>query len=208
MGPLRTDDRQALWRTARALGGRRRGRAKLPPILFFTDPVRAPDPQAVVSRLPRGAGVVFRSFGALDSLERGRRLAQLARARGVMFLVGADVILASALKADGVHLPERSVGQPGRVLALRDRFFVTAAAHSWPAVLRARRTGVDAVVVSPVFTTRSTPARPTLGVLRFATMTRDARLPVYALGGINSRSVRLLLGSGAVGVALIEGLAG
>ncbi len=150
---------------------------------------------------------MFRSFGALDGLASGRRLAQLARARGVMFLVGADVSLATALKADGVHLPERSVGQPGRVLALRDRFFVTAAAHSWPAVLRARRTGVDAVIVSPVFASRSAPSRPPLGVLLFATMAREARLPVYALGGVNSKSVRLLLGSGAAGVAVIDALA-
>jgi len=39
----------------------------LPALLAFTDPVRTPDPAALATSLPRGAGLVFRAFGAADA---------------------------------------------------------------------------------------------------------------------------------------------
>ncbi|HLZ83598.1 MAG TPA: thiamine phosphate synthase, partial [Caulobacteraceae bacterium] len=157
-------DLDVLWRAARKLRGRRRSRKTLPPLLFFTDPVRTPYPENVLARLPRGSGIVFRAFGAADALEKARRLARLARRRGVAFFVGADVVLAIAARADGVHLPERLAGRPGDNQRLRRRFIVTAAAHGLPAARLARRAGVDAIVLSPVFPSASPSAGRPLGV--------------------------------------------
>jgi thiamine-phosphate pyrophosphorylase len=58
-------------------------RKALPPLLFFTDPARTPDPEAAARRLPKGAAVVFRAFGAPDAEARARRLRALCRARGL-----------------------------------------------------------------------------------------------------------------------------
>jgi thiamine-phosphate pyrophosphorylase len=174
--------------------------------LFFTDPHRTPHPERVIARLPRGSAVVFRAFGAPDALSRGLALRRLARRRGVLFLVGADAALAVALRADGVHLPERLAGRAGLVRALKRRFLVTAAAHGLPAALRARRAGAEALVASPVFPSHSPSAGQALGPLAFATLVRRAGAPVYALGGVNARTARRLAGSGAAGLAAIEGL--
>jgi thiamine monophosphate synthase len=38
-------------------------------------------------------------------------------------------------------------------------------------------------------------------------MVRLARAPVYALGGVNARTVRRLRGTGIAGVAAVDGLA-
>ena len=95
----------------------------------------------------------------------------------------------------------------GSVRALRRRFLVTAAAHSLPRrAARAPRRGVDAVVVSPVFPSRSPSAGRAIGVRAFASLARAASTPAYALGGVNAHTVRRLGGSGAVGLAAIEGL--
>jgi thiamine-phosphate pyrophosphorylase len=198
---------KALWRASRTLGRPRTGRKPPPTLLFFTDPVRTPHPERVLAVLPRGAGIVFRAFGAADAADVGRDLARLARHRGVRLLIGADVGLAIALRADGVHLPERAVGRRGDILRLRRRFLVTAAAHSLAAIRRARLSGVDAVVVSTVFASRSPSAGRPLGPLRFASLTRAAGLPVVALGGVNSATARRLMRSGAAGFAAIGALA-
>ena len=161
----------------------------------------------MIARLPRGSGVVFRAFGAADAVAAGRKLAILARRRGLMLFVGADVALAVALKADGVHLPERMSGRAGTCRALRRRFWLTAAAHGLPAIRKAERAGVDALVISPVFASQSPSAGRPLGVLAFARLVRRARAPVYALGGVNAGSARRLIASGAHGLAAIEGLA-
>ncbi len=157
-----------------------------------------------MSRLPRGAGVVFRAFGRPEALDQGRALRRLARERGLVFLVGGDASLARALRADGLHLPERWV--PARV----DRrpwprgFIVTAAAHSLPAVRRASRAGVDGVVISPIFPSASPSAGCPIGPMTLAAWTRAARCPVYALGGVDIRTVRKIGLTGASGFAAID----
>jgi thiamine-phosphate pyrophosphorylase len=194
-----------IWRAARRLSGQSAG-AALPPLLLFTDPGRTPDPAAIAARLPRGAAVVFRPFGADDALERGRRLARVCRRRGLLLLVGADPWLAARLNADGVHLPERLSRRAGSVRALKARLLVTAAAHSLPAALSARRAGAQALVVSPVFASASPSAGRAMGTRALAGLIRRAGGPVYALGGVNARTIRALTHTGAIGVAAVEAL--
>lgn len=199
-------DLNVLWRAARKLERPRPSRKTLPPLLFFTDPVRTPVPEHVLARLPRGAGIVFRAFGAVDAVEKAGRLARLARRRGVTFFIGADVALAIAVRADGLHLPERLAHHAGRNRRLRERFILTAAAHGHVAARLARRSGVDAIVLSPVFPSASLSAGRPLGVRRFASLVRTAGAPCYALGGVNARTVRALSGSGAIGIAAVGAL--
>lgn len=177
-------------------------------MLFFTDPLRTPMPGATAARLPSGCGVVFRAFGAADATEQGRALARICRRRRLVLLVGADPALAARLNADGVHLPQRLAGRAGLVRALRARFLVTAAAHDLPAALRARRAGVDALVISPVFASNSPSAGRPMGALALARLARAARIPVYALGGVRVGTARALRLTGVVGLAAVEALAG
>jgi len=180
----------------------------LPCLVFFTDPARVPDPAAVIARLPRGTGVVYRAFGAADAVAEGRRLAGLARRRGLVLLAGADAGLAARIGADGVHLPERAATKARGLTRIRPRWLVTCAAHSAAAIVRARRSGAAAVFVSPVFASASPSAGRALGTLRFARLVRGAGLPVYALGGVNAATARRLIASGAAGLAAVEALLG
>ena len=187
----------------RRLGPRVRA---LPPLILVTDPDRTPDPVASAQRLPPGSAVIYRSFGAGDAEEVGRRLAAVARSRGLILLVGADAGLARRIGAHGVHLPER-LGH--RACALRSAWpsaLITVAAHSRWAVRRAERLGGDAVLLSSVFHSESPSAGRPLGRARFASIARSAHLPVYALGGVDMKNAPELLGSGAVGIAAVSAL--
>jgi thiamine-phosphate pyrophosphorylase len=178
----------------------------LPRLVFFSEPSRTPDPAGVMARLPRGAGVVYRAFGAPDAVAQGRRLVRVARRRGLMLLAGADAGLAASIGADGVHLPERTAARARGLRRLRPHWIVTCAAHSPAAIVRARRAGADAVFVSPVFESASPSAGRPLGALRFAQMVRGARLPVFALGGVSAKTARRLAGLGAAGLAAVDAL--
>jgi thiamine-phosphate pyrophosphorylase len=50
----------------------------------------------------------------------------------------------------------------------------------------------DAVLLSPVFPTRSHPGAAALGPARFRLMARHAQMPVVALGGMTVRTARRL----------------
>lgn len=184
-----------------------RGRT-LPGLLFFTDPQRVANPEAVAERLPRGAGVVFRAFGASDAVDQGRRLRAIADARDLTLLVGAHANLAEGIGADGLHMPERLVGEVPRLRAEHGRWLITVAAHDRGAVEAAQRAGADAVVVSPVFPSNSPSAGAPLGVEGLKDMVTATALPVYALGGVRAHTVMALIGSGVAGIAAVEALAG
>ncbi len=184
-----------------------RGRA-LPNLLFFTDPERVSNPEAVAERLPRGAGIVFRAFGAADAVEQGRRLRAIADERGLLLLVGAHANLAEGIRADGLHMPERLAASVPRLRAEHPHYLITVAAHDTLAVQAAERAGADAVVVSPVFPSNSPSAGEPLSVEGLRDLVAATALPVYALGGVRARTVTQLIGSGIVGIAAVEALAG
>lgn len=179
-----------------------RGRKPLPALLAFTDPARTPDVLALARSLPRGAGLVYRAFGAADALAVARSLRAISRSRGLRLLIGADAKLAVRVGADGVHLPERLAHRALALKRAHPSWIVTAAAHS----PRSTRVRADALVVSAVFPSRSPSAGAPLGPVRLAILTRGAAAPVYALGGVNHKTARRLLPTGVVGVAAVEGL--
>ena len=187
-------------RTGACLRRRSGQRNPLPALLYFTDPVRTPDPEAVAARLPKGSAIVYRPFGAADALAVALRLKVIARRRGLTLLIGADEALAAKIGADGVHLPERLASHARRIRAKHPKWLITAAAHS----PRAARAPVDAVVISAIFQSNSPSAGRPLGPMRLAQIVRLAKSPVYALGGVSQTTAARLLATGVVGIAGVE----
>ena len=140
-----------------------------------------------LARLPRGCGLIFRHWH-LDPADRRRRfaaLARIARRRGHAVVLAGDVRTARRWRADGAYGPARLLARGPQALRL-----VTA--HSLRELARARRARADAVLLSPVFATRSHPGARGLGPLRFRLLAARAGLPVIALGGMNAARARRL----------------
>lgn len=178
------------------------GAPPLPALFFFTDPERTPNPAETARRLPRGAAVVYRHFGATNRTRVARQLADVCRARALVLLIAADPGLARRVGAAGVHWPEHSL-PARRDLSIQ---LVTAAAHSVDGALRAAAFGADACVLAPVFPTRSGSGRAPLGLLRASRIARGSTIPVIALGGVNARTASRLMGRGFAGLAAVEAL--
>ena len=184
-------------KVSRAAG---RPRPDPPPLLFFTDPRRTPRPWETAARLPPGAAVVFRAFGAADARDTAARLREVTARRGVLLLIGRDSELAETTGADGVHLPERALAEAPTLAGLRPDWRLTGAAHGVEAFTLAA--GLEALVLSPVFAVGGpSGARPALGVAGFSALARQAPVPVYALGGLDGGTAGALVGSGACGLA-------
>lgn len=196
--------RARLARTARELN---RG-APLPALVLMTDDERLPDPLAAASRLPRGSLVVVRARQSSHRAKLARALAPIAKARRLTLVIANDAALATRVRAQGLHLSEARAREAMHWRALRPQWLITAAAHSLEACAVAKRAGADAVFLAPVFQTSSHPNRPGLGALRARLIARQARLPVYALGGIDTRRAIQLTHAHFAGLAAIGALAG
>ncbi|MGX1198154.1 thiamine phosphate synthase [Parvibaculum sp. MBR-TMA-1.3b-4.2] len=180
-----------------------------PAVIGMTDPARLPDPERALAALPPGNILIWRAYGEALSRRDVRHVARLAENRNCLLLLAGQPRL--AIHAHGMHLAERRLIDPFTDGYLMDRrshrpdFIVTAAAHSEVAIRRAANTQVDAVLISPVFATESHPGAPHLGVIRTASLARNASalgLAAYALGGITTESdVRRLTQTGVTGIA-------
>lgn len=208
-----SDEARRLWQVAEALNraaaavspDRAAALAKLPPLMFFTDPVRTPEPWTTAQRLPAGAAVVYRAFGAADAAGVARTLRRITAERGVKLLIGLDDALAGQVGADGVHLPERALTTAVALRARHPDWLLTGAVHAAPAVDQTE--GLDALVLSPVFAAGgSSGSRQPLGVAGFDAVAAPCRLPVYALGGVSASTADALVGSRACGLCGIDGV--
>lgn len=197
-----------LWETAKALNRQAAlvspVAARLPPLIFMTDPERTPRPWEIAARLPAGSAVTLRGFGRPEAADEAVRLREITYKAEIRLLIGLDISLAVAIGADGVHLPERALDRVGAARAA-NLPLVTVAAHSAGALRRAGEAGVDAAVLSPVFASRSASAGEPLGPEGFQRLAEQAEIPVYALGGVTDSNVELLSGRRACGVCAIDG---
>ena len=169
----------------------------------MTDDERLPDPLAAVRALPKGAGVIIRARTAKKRESLTRDILALARNKELVLLIAGDPVLALALGADGVHLAETDIAQGPRIRSA-GHLLITAASHSPAALLRAKISGADAALLSPVFPTRSHKGANTLTPVRAAFIARSIDFPVYALGGVDATNAMRL--SGFSGIAAIGSL--
>ncbi|MEZ0242512.1 MAG: thiamine phosphate synthase [Sphingomonas sp.] len=145
----------------------------------MTDPRMGEGLWDALERLPRGAGVVVRHYGAADRDRLIGRIAGVARKRGLI------VVIAQGRGRANIHNARRS--WPGGLQ--------TASAHSRREAVEAIRRGADAVFLSPVFATRSHPGARALGRVRFGLISRGLGVPVIALGGMDARRAKSLPGA-------------
>jgi thiamine-phosphate pyrophosphorylase len=167
------------------------------PLVLMTDDRRC-DWARAARALPRGSMVVVRGRNTKQRLALAQQLHGIAP-----LLIADDPALAERIGAAGLHLPEARMKEAAHWRARFAHWIITSSAHSLRALMGAHL--LDAVFLSPVFTTVShRQARP-LTPLRAAFIAAHAPVPVYALGGITSRNAALLAPAFS-GIAAISSL--
>ena len=157
-----------------------------------------------------------------DALDHGLRLIQIrakdwpaelretfasavvtrAHAHRAKVLINGDVVLAVRVGADGVHL---TASQLHAMDARPAMALVAASCHVAADISRAATLGLDFAVLGPVCATPTHPDAALLGWDGFRTLTATARLPVYALGGLQPGDLPQALSCGAHGLAMVRG---
>ena len=197
-----------------------------PRVLLVTDAVFGDD--VVLDCVRRAGGSLPRGQFGVQLRDKRRPIVSLrvfawqlrraTRAAGALLFVNGNAQLARDVGADGVHLGT-GAGTVARARAIFGRAcWVSVAAHSDDDVRHAVGEGADAVLVSPVFGSRShSPLQEPEGerkVGRGVEAIRSARRAaalgsfLYALGGVTADTATACATAGADGVALVRGLLG
>jgi 8-oxo-dGTP diphosphatase len=132
--------------------------------------------------------------------------------------VSADARTQLIAAADGVHLTREQIengvpverqttdGASRSLPRSLPRSLIGASCHDRAELAAAARAGADFAVLSPVQRTASHPQAKPLGWPVFADLVRDAKIPVYGLGGMTPTDLGAARWCGAQGVAAIRGL--
>ncbi len=175
----------------------------------MSDP-RAVFNEAVIRALPRVQGttgaVIFRHYDAPERPRMAETMIKTTQELGHLFIVAGDPLLAAKIGADGIHLPERQMGQLAELRVQYPQLIISAACHSREALLQSEGDGADCALLSPLFPTASHEDVEVLGIERFSDMIKGVEIPVIALGGITEINAAELLETDAAGLAAISAL--
>jgi thiamine-phosphate pyrophosphorylase len=182
-----------------------------PPLLLVTDRRQARRPLAEIVAAALTAGCRWVSLREKDLPEDEqvpllRALLPIARRHNARFMLHGEARLAKLAGADGVHLPSgrdpaaaRALMGPGKLVGVSIHTVTEAEAIDPQAA--------DYALAGPAFETPSKPGYgPEIGRKGLGEIARAARVPVLAIGGINTARVADVIAAGCSGVAVMGGV--
>ena len=182
-----------------------------PPLLVVTDrrQARRGLPEIVGAALDAGCRWISLREKDLPDDEQvplARLLLPLTRRHGAALTVHGEALLAKLAGTDGVHLPSGADPFAARALLGREKL-VGVSIHTVTEAEAIDPATVDYALAGPAFETVSKPGYgPEIGRKGLAEMARACRVPLLAIGGINTLRVAEILAAGCAGVAVMGGV--
>ena len=138
-----------------------------------------------------------RALGRDELLGEARACAAAAAATGILFVVNDDPELARACGADGVHLGQDDMHPADARALLGPERIIGRSTRGGEMLDEAHAEGADYASVGPIWDTPTKPGRPATGLEPVAGAARGARLPWFAIGGIDARRIGRVAAVGA-----------
>ena len=150
-------------------------------------------------------GATILQLRALDltARELEREAMELVPKSSVPVVVSSRCDIALAAGAAGVNLRESDVSVAAARKLLGQRL-IGRSIHSPQGAREAEQAGADFVIFGPVWESPSHPGQPAQGLGVLATVAEGVRIPVLAIGGIDSDRAKDCITAGAQGYAAIR----
>jgi len=182
-----------------------------PPLLLVTDRRQARRPLAEIVGAALGAGCRWISLREKDLPEDeqvplARLLLPMIRRHGARLSIHGAAALAKLAGVDGVHLPSGADAAAARA-ELDPKKLIGVSIHTVTEAEAIDPAVVDYALAGPAFETVSKPGYgPEIGRKGLAEMARAVRVPLLAIGGINTLRVAEVIAAGCAGVAVMGGV--
>lgn len=178
---------------------------------YITDRKSCPIPLIENIRHAIEASVDFiqireKDLSTRELLSLAVQAAALANGHKTRLLVNDRLDIALTARLDGVHLAQSSVGSCLiRGWMSSSEFLVGVSTHSIKEIWQAEDQGASFVTFGPIFHTPSKAqyGEP-LGLAALQEAVQEARIPILALGGIDSNNYQDCLAQGVAGIAAIR----
>ena len=182
-----------------------------PPLLLVTDRAQARRPLAEVVAAVLTGGCRWVSLREKDlpqdeQVVLARSLIPMARKYSARLMLHGEAALAKLAGVDGVHLPSGSDTAAARSLLGAEKL-IGVSIHTVTEAEAIDPQAADYALAGPAFETPSKPGYgPEIGRKGLAEIARACRVPVLAIGGINTARVGEVIAAGCAGVAVMGGV--
>lgn len=143
----------------------------------------------IASQAVRGGVHIFqlrdKLSNAKDIMALSRKLVGLARRSNTLFILNDRPDLALAVGADGVHLGQDDIPVSVAKKFLGYQFLIGKSCQNKKHLQQAQQECVDYVGFGSVYQTKTKPGRRPLNINNVAQVIAQAKIPVFAIGGIS-----------------------
>jgi thiamine-phosphate pyrophosphorylase len=136
----------------------------------------------------------------------GRTYRRLANTYSALFIVNDDPYLALELSADGVHVGQDDIDPAEARRIMGPDAIIGLSTHSREQIEAAAGEPVDYISVGPIWETPTKEGRPATGLELIETAARVARLPWFAIGGIDRSNVDEVVDAGAERLCVVRAI--
>jgi thiamine-phosphate pyrophosphorylase len=142
----------------------------------------------------------------VDRLEIAQKLCKLCHHYGALFILNDRVDLALAVDADGVHLGQQDIPVALARQILGSQRIIGRSTTNPEEMALAIKEGADYIGVGPVYETPTKAGKAAAGLEYVQYAAKNATVPWFAIGGIDSTNINDVLLAGAPGVAIVRAI--
>ena len=168
-----------------------------------------PSPEFLDAALRGGVDIVqlrMKHAGDEEILDAASLVSGACREYDALFILNDRPDLAAVAGADGVHIGQDDASVAEARVAVGAERIVGLSTHSREQVDAAGEAGVDYIGVGPVYETPTKPGRPAVGLDLVRYAANHARLPFFAIGGIDPPRAHEVVRAGAERIAVVRAL--
>ncbi len=146
----------------------------------------------------------FKDKDDSNNIKKAKIIRRLCNTHKALFIVNDRVDIALACEADGVHLGQNDLDLISARKILGFSKIIGISANNEQDIKNAIQNGCDYLGIGPVFQTNTKKDKKPLGIDKLKVLTKDIKIPWYAIGGIKDKNISKLKENNINKVAIIS----
>ena len=143
-----------------------------------------------IKNLDNKVALIYRNYSNKINLKELIKFNFFCKKTKRQFFISNHIELAFKYKLDGAYIPSFNKKFYLRNFTSNNKFNLIGSAHNYKEILIKQKQNVSLIFLSPLFKTEK--KKNFLGIFRFINLCNLSNKPVIALGGINSKNIKLL----------------
>ncbi len=148
----------------------------------------------------------FKTGTDKNRLEEAIKIKNLCKKYNALFIVNDRVDIALASDADGIHLGQNDLDLKTARKLLGNSKIIGISANNEIDISTSIKYGCDYIGIGPVFKTSTKKDKEPLGLEKIKFLTKNIKIPWFAIGGINKKNISYLKNNGFRKFAIVSEL--